>query len=171
MPRPWQRIEVVVEIPQGSRNKYEYDHDAHFIRLDRVLHSAVHYPTDYGFIPDTISEDGDPLDALVVTYEPTFPGCHLPAKTIGLLRMRDEKGVDEKILAVPEGDPRFDDINDLDDLPSHWLKEIENFFATYKLLEQKDTEVLGWEHKRVARAIIEAAMERHEKMARAPTEP
>lgn len=160
-------VDVIIEIPQGSRNKYEYDHAQHVIRLDRVLYSSVHYPTDYGFIPDTLSEDGDPLDVLVVVNEPTFPGCHLPAKPIGMLRMRDEKGEDEKILAVPAGDPRFDDINDLGDLAAHWLKEIENFFATYKELEEKDTEVLGWEGLASARELIEDARARHRDTAHA----
>lgn len=154
-------IDVVIEIPQGSRNKYEYDHNTHQFRLDRVLHSSVHYPTDYGFIPDTLSKDGDPLDVLVIVYEPTFPGCHLPARPIGLLSMHDEKGEDEKILAVPVGDPRFDDILTLDDLRSHWLKEIENFFATYKLLEDKETELHGWEDTEVALREIEIAKKRY----------
>src|SRR5437588_33198 len=112
-----EQIEAIIEIPQGSRNKYEYDHTTHAIRLDRVLHSSVHYPTDYGFMPDTISKDGDPLDVLVVVYEPTFPGCHVPVRIIGLLRMQDEKGEDEKILAVPVGDPRLDGIDRLDGFP------------------------------------------------------
>ncbi|MBV9280256.1 MAG: inorganic diphosphatase [Chloroflexi bacterium] len=170
MPRLGQEIDVIIEIPQGSRNKYEYDHEAHFIRLDRVLHSSVHYPTDYGFIPNTLSNDGDPLDVLVVVYEPTFPGCHLPARPIGVLKMRDEKGEDEKILAVPVGEPRFDDIHDLDDLPPHQLREIENFFATYKLLEEKDTELLGWDHKRAARKLIDEALARYEETLRVGSE-
>jgi len=160
-------VDVIIEIPQGSRNKYEYDHHEHVIRLDRVLFSSVHYPTDYGFIPETLSEDGDPLDVLVVVNEPTFPGCHLPARPVGMLRMRDEKGEDEKILAVPDGDPRFDGIHDLDDLAPHWLKEIENFFATYKELEEKDTEVLGWDHLSAAHALIEDARARYASTAHA----
>ena len=105
-------IDVVIEIPQGSRNKYEYDHKSGAIRLDRVLYSSVHYPTDYGFIPDTLSQDGDPLDVLVLVYEPTFSGCIVPVRPVGVLRMTDDKGYDEKILAVPTGDRRFDDIFD-----------------------------------------------------------
>jgi len=154
-------IEAVIEIPQGSRNKYEYDHDAHVIRLDRVLHSSVHYPADYGFIPNTLSLDGDPLDVLVLVLDPTFPGCHVPVRPVGVLRMVDDKGEDEKILAVPQGDPRFDDINDLPDLDKHWLKEIENFFATYKLLEEKDTELLGWDDADEAWRVIREADERN----------
>src|SRR5436305_5945486 len=159
-------IDVIIEIPQGSRNKYEYDHDKHAIRLDRVLHSSVHYPTDYGFIPDTLSKDGDPLDVLVVVLNPTFPGCHVPARPIGVLRMHDEKGEDEKILAVPVGDPRFDGIEDLGGLSEHWLKEIENFFATYKLLEEKDTDLLGWDDVDEARTVIEDAHRRYREVGR-----
>ncbi|MDQ2742523.1 MAG: inorganic diphosphatase [Chloroflexota bacterium] len=155
-------VEVIIEIPQGSRNKYEYDHASGIIRLDRVLHSAVHYPTDYGFLPGTLSNDGDPLDVLVLVLDPTFPGCRLTARPIGVLLMVDDKGEDEKILAVPVGDPRWDDIFDLDDLHGHWLKEIENFFATYKLLEQKDTDVLGWDRADRARTVIAEARQRNE---------
>src|SRR5579872_3139231 len=126
-------IEVVIEIPQGSRNKYEYDHEQHVIRLDRVLYSSVHYPADYGFMPGTLSKDGDPLDVLVLVFDPTFPGCRVPVRPVGVLHMVDDKGEDEKILAVPTVDPRFGYVHDIADLDEHWLKEIENFFATYKL--------------------------------------
>lgn len=156
------QIEVIIEIPQGSRNKYEYDHATGAIRLDRVLHSAVHYPTDYGFVPDTLSRDGDPLDVLLLVLDPTFPGCHVAARPIGILRMIDEKGEDEKILAVPIGDPRFDEVHDLHDLLGHWLREIENFFATYKLLEEKDTELKGWDGAEAARKVIAEACTRYE---------
>jgi inorganic pyrophosphatase len=159
-------IEVIVEIPQGSRNKYEYDHAEHVIRLDRVLHSSVHYPTDYGFVPGTLSKDGDPLDVLVLVLDPTFPGCHVLARPIGVLKMVDDKGQDEKILAVPMGDPRFEGIFDLSDLPVHWLREIENFFATYKLLEEKDTDLLGWDDAAAAASVIREARALHEKSAR-----
>jgi inorganic pyrophosphatase len=163
-------IDVIIEIPQGSRNKYEYDHVSHTIRLDRVLHSSVHYPTDYGFLPDTLSKDGDPLDVLVLVHNPTFPGCQVPVRPIGVLRMHDDKGEDEKILAVPVGDPRFDDIFDLPDLPVHWLREIENFFATYKLLEEKDTELHGWDGAEAARTVIEEACRLHQQMEQRVTE-
>ena len=133
-----------IEIPRGSRNKYEYDEELHAFKLDRVLYSSVHYPTDYGWVPDTLAEDGDHLDILVLMEEPTFPGCLIEARPLGGLDMHDEKGTDFKVLAVPIGDPRFDHVQNLDDLGYHWLKEIETFFATYKLLEPKDTEVLGW---------------------------
>jgi inorganic pyrophosphatase len=160
-------IEVIIEIPQGSRNKYEYDHETGVIRLDRVLHSSVHYPADYGFVPDTLSKDGDPLDVLVLTLDPTFPGCHVQARPIGVLRMIDDKGEDEKILAVPVADPRFDDIHDLPNLHGHWLREIENFFDTYKLLEEKCTELLGWSGADVARKVIDEACRRNEESLRA----
>ncbi|MGH2447938.1 MAG: inorganic diphosphatase [Chloroflexota bacterium] len=154
-------IDVVVEIPRGSRNKYEYDHVTNRIRLDRVLHSSVHYPTDYGFLPETLATDGDPLDVLIIVHEPNYPGVELPVRPIGVLRMRDEHGEDEKILGVPVGDPRFDDIEDIEDLRQHWLKEIENFFATYKLLEDKETELHGWEGSRQARAVIAESRRRY----------
>jgi inorganic pyrophosphatase len=142
--QPGTVIEAIVEIPKGSRNKYEYDHERHAIFLDRVLFSSVHYPTDYGFIPHTLSPDGDPLDVLIIVHEPTFPGCHVAIRPIGLLEMRDEKGQDTKILGVPVGDPRFDEVRDLGNLPAHWLREIENFFDTYKHLEGKETRTAGW---------------------------
>src|SRR5205807_2383388 len=118
-------VDVLVEIPRGSRNKYEYDHKRKAIRLDRVLYSSVHYPTDYGLIPETLSLDGDELDVLIMVEEPTFPGCLVVARPIGVLQMRDEKGEDSKILAVPHHDPRFSHINALSDVSSHWLREIE----------------------------------------------
>ncbi len=156
-------IEVVVEIPRGSRNKYELDKERGVIVLDRVLYSSVHYPTDYGFIAGTLALDGDALDALVVVDEPTFPGCHVMARPIGVLDMRDEKGPDQKILAVPVGDPRFADIRNLNGIGAHWLREIENFFRTYKALEPKWTEVVGWEDADAARRVIQAARELHDR--------
>ncbi|MDI3340125.1 MAG: inorganic diphosphatase [Sphaerobacter sp.] len=150
-------VDALIEIPAGSRNKYEYDERAGRIRLDRVLYSSVHYPTDYGFIPDTLAPDGDHLDILVITHEPTFPGCLVEARPIGGLDMEDEQGSDFKVLAVPAVDPRFDDTHTLEDLAPHWLREIETFFATYKLLEPKQTEVLGWHSVADAWEIIEAA--------------
>ncbi len=147
-------IDVIVEIPSGSRNKYEINHQTGEIYLDRVLYSSVHYPTDYGYIPDTKSADGDPLDALVIVYEPTFPGCRIKTRPIGVLLMRDEKGVDEKILGVPVADPRFDGIKDISDLQKHWLVEIENFFNIYKTLEKKEISVEGWHGADHARTIL-----------------
>ena len=148
-------IDVIVEIPSGSRNKYEINHDNGQVYLDRVLYSSVHYPTDYGYVPNTKSADGDPLDALVIVYEPTFPGCHIKTRPIGVLLMRDEKGVDEKILGVPVADPRFDGIKDIGDLQKHWLVEIENFFNIYKTLEKKEISVEGWCGADKARMVLE----------------
>jgi inorganic pyrophosphatase len=156
-------IEVVVEIPRGSRNKYEMDKTRGVMVLDRVLYSSVHYPTDYGFISGTLALDGDALDALVVVDEPTFPGCHVIARPIGLLEMRDEKGPDQKILAVPIGDPRFASIRSLHEIDQHWLREIENFFQTYKALEDKYTDVEGWEDAAAAAHAIRAARELFER--------
>ncbi len=148
-------IDAVVEIPRGSRNKYEYDHGEGVFRLDRVLYSSVHYPTDYGFIPGTLAADGDPLDVMIIVEEPTFPGCRVRVRPVGVLIMADEKGRDEKILAIPEADPRFADIRDLSDLPHHWLREIENFFTIYKQLEpDKATTVAGWRDASEAREIV-----------------
>jgi len=137
-------VDAFIEIPKGSRNKYEFDESIGRFRLDRVLYSSVHYPTDYGYIEHTLAPDGDHLDILVVVHEPTFPGCVVESRPVGGLDMADEKGSDFKVLAVPTGDPRFDHIHTLRDLAPHTLLEIEAFFATYKLLEPKDTEVLGW---------------------------
>jgi inorganic pyrophosphatase len=150
-------IEVLVEIPRGSRNKYEFDKDRGVFVLDRVLYSSVHYPTDYGYIVETLADDGDALDALVVVNEPTFPGCHIIARAIGVLNMRDEKGGDDKVLAVPLGDPRFRSITALEHLDPHGLAEIENFFRTYKELEDKWTEVVGWQSAEAAARIIAEA--------------
>jgi inorganic pyrophosphatase len=147
-------VEALVEIPRGSRNKYEFDHTTGAIRLDRVLFSSVHYPTDYGFVLDTQGGDGDPLDVMIIVEEPTFPGCRLQVRPIGALLMKDEKGKDEKILAVPVADPRFDCIKELDDLPKHWLAEIENFFETYKMLEGKRTATDGWVPAAQAREVL-----------------
>jgi inorganic pyrophosphatase len=156
-------IEVVVEIPRGSRNKYELDKKRGVIVLDRVLYSSVHYPTDYGFITGTLALDGDALDAMVVVDEPTFPGCHIIARPIGVLDMRDEKGPDHKILAVPVGDPRFTEIRDLSGIGQHWLLEIENFFQTYKALEPKWTDVVGWADADAALRVIQEARELHDR--------
>ena len=143
-------VDAIVEIPRGSRNKYEFDPASESIRLDRVLFSSVHYPGDYGFIVGTKCGDGDPLDVLILVEEPTFPGCRVRVRPIGVLHMRDEGGDDEKILAVPDGDPRFAEVNDLNDLPHHWLAEVKNFFATYKVLEGKATSTGEWKGAREA---------------------
>ena len=152
-----------VEIPQGSRNKYEYDEERGIFKLDRVLYSSVHYPTDYGFIPDTLAPDGDHLDILVLVHQPTFPGCLIEARLLGGLDMADEKGHDFKVLAVPIGDPRFNEYQKLEDVHEYRLKEIETFFATYKLLEKKETEVLGWHSLVQAERVIEECREAYRK--------
>jgi inorganic pyrophosphatase len=154
-------VQAVIEIPRGSRNKYEMDHTTGRLHLDRVLYSSVHYPADYGFIPETLAEDDDPLDILVLVQEPTFPGCIVPARPVGGLDMHDEKGSDFKVVAVPVGDPRYAHVHNLAELGDHWPREIETFFATYKLLEQKDTEVLGWHDAAAAAAVIERCRERY----------
>jgi len=148
-------IQVFVEIPKGSRNKYEWDPELRVFRLDRVLYSSVHYPTDYGMIPGTHAPDGDHLDALVTVDEPSYPGTLVRARPVGVLRMRDEKGLDEKILAVPVDDPRYDTIASLEDLSPHWLREIEAFFSTYKLLQDVETDVQGWGNADEAWQVIE----------------
>jgi len=133
-----------IETPKGSQNKYELDKELNAIKLDRVLFSAVHYPADYGFIPNTLWDDGDPLDILVLVTNPTFPGCVIDARPIGGLDMSDEKGGDFKVIAVPESDPRFEGVATLSDVAPHILVEIAHFFETYKLLEKKETNILGW---------------------------
>jgi inorganic pyrophosphatase len=156
--RGW--VEATIEIPRGSRNKYEYDHERGVYRLDRVLYSSVHYPTDYGFVEGTLAEDGDPLDVLVIVEEPTFTGCHVRVRPIGTLDMRDEKGPDEKILAVPVDDPRFDGVDDLGQLQEHWTKEIATFFRGYKELQELPVEVRGWHDSATAWRMIEEAQRR-----------
>ena len=151
-------IEVTVEIPSGSRNKYEYDHSRHRYVLDRVLYSSVHYPCDYGFVEGTLADDGDPLDVLVIISEPTFPGCVVRARPVGALDMTDDKGHDYKILAVARDDPRWDETLTLDDLSPHRLREIENFFDIYKELEGRATEVRGWLGPARAWEIIDRAV-------------
>ncbi len=147
-------IQVVVEIPKGSRNKYEYDKDVGAYRLDRVLYSPVHYPGEYGFVPRTFYSDGDPLDVLVMTNLPTFSGCVVEARPIGLFRMMDKGSADDKVLAVLHYDPFFNDFSDYTDLPQHYLKEVEHFFTVYKDLEGTRVEPLGWENAAYAKERI-----------------
>lgn len=154
-------VNVMVEIPKGSRNKYEFDKVRQQIKLDRMLFSSVHYPCDYGYIEDTLSLDGDPLDALVLLWEPTFPGCLIEARPIGMFMMKDEKGPDEKILCVPVGDPLWNHVKELDEIPPHLLKEIEHFFASYKTLEEKDVTVEGWKDKEFTLKTIKDSYTRH----------
>lgn len=138
-------INVLIEIPAGSKNKYEFDKDMQAFALDRVLFASVQYPYDYGFIPNTLADDGDPLDGMVIMDQPTFPGCVITARPIGMLEMIDGGDRDEKILCVPEEDPRYVDVKSLADVASHRLDEIAEFFRTYKNLEKKVTEILGWQ--------------------------
>lgn len=155
-----QTIEVIVEIPKGSRNKYEYDKKANLIRFDRMLSSPVHYPSDYGYVPETLALDNDPLDALVLLWEPTFPGCLIEANPVGLFLMYDEKGPDEKILCVPLNDPMWNFIKQLSDVPPHLLVEIEHFFTVYKELERKKVGIGGWRDREQALLVIGEARKR-----------
>jgi len=155
-------VTVMVEVPKGSRNKYEYDKDKRVVKFDRMLFSAVHYPSDYGFIFDTLAGDGDALDALVLLWKPTFPGCIIEVKPVGLFRMWDEKGPDEKILCVPVSDPNWNYIESLSDIPPHLLKEIEHFFSIYKELEAKKTGVEGWEDRTAAIEVIRESQRRYQ---------
>jgi len=148
------RVNVVIEIPRDSVNKYEYDKRLQVFRLDRTLFSPVHYPGDYGFIPCTLGLDGDPLDVLVLVEAPSFPGCLIEVRPIGVLRMIDQGKKDEKILAVSESDPLYHDVKDCDQVFPHQLREIEHFFAIYKSLEGKKTEIAGWDCVAAARQII-----------------
>ena len=155
-------IDVVVEIPRGSRNKYEYDHVTHRIHLDRRLFSATVYPADYGFIPDTLGEDGDPLDALVLLDDPTFPGCWVSSRPVGVFWMEDDKGPDAKIICVPGGDPRWDNVQEIEDVPESLRAEIEHFFDVYKMLEPgKHSNTRGFEGTGPAWSEIEAAFARY----------
>ena len=148
-------LEVLVEIPRGSQNKYEYDFQRKAIRLDRVLYSSVHYPADYGFIEDTLADDGDHLDALVLADQPTFPSCLVRGRPVAVLHMQDYNGLDYKILCACADDPRQDGVRDLDSVPKHLLTEIENFFQIYKTLEPgKETALRGWGSREEALAIV-----------------
>ena len=149
------KVTVVVEIPKGSRNKYEYDPERGVIKFDRMLFSSVHYPCDYGYVPETLAADGDALDALVVLWEPTFPGCYIETKVVGVFKMSDEKGEDEKLVCVPINDPLWNHINTLEELPPHLIREIEHFFKIYKDLEHKSTTIEGWYGVDEATCVIE----------------
>ncbi len=161
--RPATEVDIVIEVPQGSRNKYEFDHKHHVLRLDRRLFSATVYPADYGFIPDTLAEDGDPLDAMVLLDEPVFPGCWVSARPIGVFWMEDEKGPDAKIICVPMDDARWIDVRDLGDMSEHLRREIHQFFDIYKTLEPgKSTSTIGFEGREAALGEIAAARARYE---------
>ncbi len=155
------QLVCVVEIPKGSRNKYEFDPELGGIKFDRLLMSAATYPTDYGYLRGTLAEDGDPLDALVCLTEPTFPGCLIPVKAIGMFAMADEKGPDDKILCVPYHDPYWNGYDRIEDLPALLRAEIEQFFSIYKELEpRKFVEVGGWHSREEALAEIDASQRR-----------
>jgi inorganic pyrophosphatase len=151
---------AVVEIPKGSRNKYEYDPELGGFKLDRLLSSAAPYPADYGYIPDTLGGDGDVLDALICLTEPTFPGCLIPVRPLGMFKMRDEHGIDDKIICVPLSDPNWNAYEKLEDLPGLLRDEIEQFFSIYKDLEHKEVVVGGWCPRDAAVEEIEASRQR-----------
>ena len=157
------QFHVVVEIPKGSANKYEYDSDLNVFRLDRTLYSPMHYPGDYGFVPSTIAADGDPLDALVLVESPTFPGCVIEVRAVGVLAMLDQGVEDLKLLCVPTKDPRQETVKNYSDVRPHRLREIEHFFAIYKELEEKETETRGWLSADEAQHAIRTASERFER--------
>jgi inorganic pyrophosphatase len=161
-------FDVLIEIPRGSRNKYEYDFDLKRMRFDRMLFSSMMYPADYGFIPETLALDGDPLDVLVLINEPTFPGCVIEVKPIGVFHMADDKGPDEKIICVPVSDPIWNNLNDLSDMNPHLVKEIEHFFQVYKDLENKKVDVEGWGDVNEARAIIAECVNRFQEIEDKP---
>ncbi|MDQ3606890.1 MAG: inorganic diphosphatase [Gemmatimonadota bacterium] len=161
-PNPPDEMTVLVEIPRGSRNKYELDKSSGLFRLDRVLYSAVHYPGDYGFFPRSYALDDDPLDALVMVTVPTFPGCAIVARPIALFRMTDLGEMDEKVLCVPVSDPLYDEFETISDVPGHFLREVEHFFRVYKDLEGGRVQTLGWEDHNAARAVNVDALARYE---------
>lgn len=157
----------IVEIPKGSRNKFEFDSELQSIKLDRFLFSSVVYPTDYGYFPDTLAPDGDPLDAMVAVTEATFSGCYIECRVLGVFRMHDEKGQDDKILCVPSHDPNWSDHRTLEDLSEQMRDEIEHFFSNYKKPEGIDVRVEGWRGRDEALAVIKESRERWDGSAEA----
>jgi inorganic pyrophosphatase len=151
-------INVLIEIPAGSKNKYEFDKDMNAFALDRVLFASVMYPFDYGFVPNTLADDGDPLDGMVIMDQPTFPGCVIAARPIGMLEMVDGGDRDEKILCVPDKDPRYASVKSLQDVAQHRLDEVAEFFQTYKNLEKKAVEILGWQDVDKVMPLVEACI-------------
>jgi inorganic pyrophosphatase len=159
-------VEVTIEIPKGQRNKYEVDHETGRIRLDRMLFTSTRYPSDYGFIEDTLADDGDPLDALVLLEEPTFPGCLITCRVIGMFRMRDEKGLDDKVLCVPATDPRMAHLRDISDVPAFDRLEIQHFFEVYKEIEPgKSVQGAAWADRAAAEAQVEESRKRFAEVA------
>ena len=159
---PPELVTAVIEIPRGSRNKYELDKETGLMKLDRVLYSSMHYPGDYGFIPRTLAEDGDPCDVVVLVKEQTFPGCLIEVRPLGVLRMLDRGEPDDKILAVPLHDPYHEEWFDIADIPQHVLKEVEHFFERYKDLEGKRVQMVGWEKSLVAMDAIVDGIRRYD---------
>ena len=157
---------AVIEIPKGSTNKYELDKETGLLRLDRVLYSAVYYPADYGFIPRTFCDDGDPLDVLVLGQEPVYPLTIVEARAIGAMRMRDEKGIDDKIVAVSVRDPSFADYTDHAQLPGHVLRQLRRFFQDYKVLENKQVVVEDLIGPVQALDVIRAALDMYRRLRR-----
>jgi inorganic pyrophosphatase len=153
-------VRMIVEIGKGSTNKYEYDIDLGVFRLDRVLYSPMHYPGDYGFIPGTIAEDGDPIDVLTLVDQPSFPGCVTDVRPVGMLEMIDDAEVDHKIIAVPLRNPRFDQIRMMDEIPDHVRREVEHFFEIYKELEGRTVKTRGWHSLDTAHKAIRSSRER-----------
>jgi inorganic pyrophosphatase len=157
-PQPPEIVYTIVEIPRGSRNKYEYQEAMGIIKMDRLLYSSLHYPGDYGLVPQTLADDGDPLDTLIMVTEPTFPGCVVEVRPLGLFRMLDRGQADDKVLAVPASDPLYNEYRDLDDVPPHFLKEVAHFFTVYKDLEGVRVKPIGWEPRPKALEAIEDAI-------------
>ena len=154
-------FDVLIEIPKGSRNKYEYDFKLHKIRFDRMLFSSMMYPGDYGFIPETLALDKDPLDVLVLGHQPTYPMTVMEVRPIGVFHMTDEKGPDEKVICVPVSDPIWNNKNDISDLNPHRLKEIEHFFQVYKDLEEKKVDTGGWSDAKTALKVYHECVQRY----------
>ena len=163
-PDPPSIVNAVIEIPKGSSSKFEYEKNLNVFKLDRALYSPVHYPGAYGFIPQTHAEDGDPLDVIVMTDGPTFTGCLIEVRPLGVLEMRDDKGLDHKILGVPVSDPLARDLHGLQHLSSHLLREVDYFFGIYKELEGKKSDTYGWQDRVAAFAIIEDCLKRFQKL-------
>ena len=158
-PKAPQLVNAVIEIPLDGTTKYEYDKQLHVFRLDRNLYSPVHYPGDYGFIPSTLGDDGDPLDVLVLVDKPSFPGCLMEVRPIGVLEMIDQGQGDEKVLCVGAGNPRYEDVNNYSEIYPHILKEITHFFSIYKNLENKTVEVRGWKDAQEAFEVVSRAQQ------------
>jgi inorganic pyrophosphatase len=155
-------LHCLIEIPRGSRNKYEWDEELQAIKLNRFLFSSVVYPTDYGFLTDTIGPHGEALDALVCLSAPTFPGCVIAVRPVGVLRMTDEEGQSDKLVCVPTDDPAWDEVDDLEAPPSQLRTEIEHFYSMYKQPEGKDVDVQGWDDRAAAAAAVEEGRRRYE---------